>query len=175
MRKPKREPVSHIVVPNCPIQWLRFECGMPADKAPKGDLLAGNRWSATCPGCAAAVAHEPRPTYGAPESMKAYVEWANGDDSGTSSKTILAAITGYPFVQRGDVPHDPSDFGRCVRLLDRFPELRPELAKVVEKHPRWAPHVERWDEFEAMYRAAIDSKAKTAPELYAALQELAYG
>lgn len=171
----RREPRSHVVVENCPIQWLRFECGMPMDRAPKGDMLAPNRWSATCPGCKAVTDKEPRPTYGAPASMKPYVDWANGPDSGISSRTLLSAITGRSFLPYRfgpDVPHDPADFGRCVRLLDNFPELRPQLAKVAEEHPRWAGHVARWAEFEAMYRAAIESKAGTVPDLYAALQEL---
>jgi hypothetical protein len=175
-----REPVSHVLVENCPIQWLRFECGMPADRAPKGDLIAPSRWSATCPGCKAVVDQEPRPTYGAPESMRAYVEWANGGDSGISSATMLGAITGHNFLNDGrvgsyrwrpDVPHDPGDFGRCYRLLERFPELRPQLHKVAEKHPEWARLVERWAELEAMYRAAIESGADEAPELYEAIQE----
>src|SRR5690606_25893902 len=107
-----------------------------------------------------------------------YVEWANGDDSGISSLTLLSAITGVNFLDDGrhrwrpDIPHDPSDFGRCVRLLDSFPELRPQLSKVAEKHSRWAPHVERWAEFEALYRAAAASEHGNAPELFEALQEL---
>lgn len=160
----KREPVSHVIVPNCPIQWVRFECGMPADRAPKGDLLTNHRYSATCPGCKAVVDKEPRPTYGAPASMKAYVEWANGPDSGISSRTLLSAITGVNFTflhgrNYADVPHDPADFERCFRLLERFPELRPQLGKVAEEYPAWNRLVERWVELEAMYRAAIESGA----------------
>lgn len=99
------------------------------------------------------------------------IDWLMSDDTGTSSKTICAVITGssmnYP-----DVPHDPSDFGRCHRLLSLFPEWRPRLHEVAEKYPMWGPMVAAWDELTALYREESEDGAKAAPKLYARMREL---
>lgn len=150
----QRKPVSHAIAEGCPVQYLRMECGMPAKGAAKHHVIAGHRQSVTCPGCKAVVDRDIKPDYGEPASMKAYAEWACGDDSGVSSLTLLSAITGVNFRWRWrpSTPSDHWDFGRCVRLLDRFPELRPQLGKVADKHADWAGLVAAWADLEALYR-----------------------
>lgn len=86
--------------------------------------------------------------------------WWRGWDTGTSSKTIAAVLSGNAAVlqiQRGlDAPHDTSDVGRCVRLLDlaeaNGKRWRGRLADVAAVCPAWAPLVDRWPEIEAAYR-----------------------
>lgn len=87
------------------------------------------------------------------ERIKAYAEWACGDDSGVSSLTILTAITGVNFLGRWDpsTPRDRGDFGRCYRLIERFPELAPQLGKVVAAHPEWTALVGAWPKLSALY------------------------
>jgi len=102
--------------------------------------------------------------------------WLRGTGVGTSSVTIVCALTGrrhwqYRATDRGNVPHDPSDFGRCYRMLEKFPDLRAQLPEVAVLMPWWGPFVDRWDRMTAMYEAVLESGAKKAPELYEMLKK----
>jgi len=81
------------------------------------------------------------------------IEWLLSGDTGISSKTILAVMTGSKKTDSFgiDVPRDSSDFGRCYRLLQLFPEWRVRLPEVAEAYPIWSPMVAAWDELSAMY------------------------
>lgn len=78
------------------------------------------------------------------------VDWLNSRDTGTSSKTLYAAHTGT-FMEIYDVPYDPSDFGRCYRLIKSFPEVRDSVCKTTRLCPRWEPFVKNWDRFTTIY------------------------
>lgn len=79
--------------------------------------------------------------------------WIAGCDTGISSKTIFSVMTGRPFMSdfRPDIPHDPDDFGRCYRLLEKIPEWRARMPEVAEKYPAWKGLVENWEGLTAMY------------------------
>jgi hypothetical protein len=99
------------------------------------------------------------------------LEWILGCDVGTSSAALLwvlgksqdarhRAYLRLPRDRDGEVrwdadaiPHDGDDLGRCVRLLDRFPEWRWRLSEVGERLVRWRPFVARWGELEALFRS----------------------
>ena len=102
------------------------------------------------------------------------IDWLLSGDTGISSKTILAVMTrskmGEPFGP--DVPHDPSDFGRCYRLLALFPGWRARLPEVAEKFPAWGPMVLAWGELTALYEEEIKNASGKAPKLYKRMQEL---
>jgi len=102
------------------------------------------------------------------------IEWLQGKDTGISSKTIFAVMTGTvdmgPF--SGGIPYDPSDFGRCYRLLQHFPQWRARLPEVARRHPEWGPMVEAWDELTALYEQEAPNHRGTAPKLYERMQEL---
>lgn len=89
--------------------------------------------------------------------------WYRSCDTGISSKTIARVLTGE-FCENPNAPHDPSDVGRCVRLLDLAEEngedRRSRLVEVAEKVPVWAPLVPRWAEIEAAFRE--QERAETA-------------
>src|SRR5579859_3978121 len=61
------------------------------------------------------------------------VAWIVGNDSGTSSKAIVLNYYKVPADKRdlGCWPADKDDFGRCVRLLEKFPHLSLEHMKEV--------------------------------------------
>lgn len=106
--------------------------------------------------------------------MTTLLEWALGNDTGISSMTICAVMTGTPINPRfgPDVPHDPSDFGRCYRLLALFPTWRNRLPEVAERYPIWGPMVEAWDELTALYEVEALNTSGAAPLLYARMVEL---
>jgi hypothetical protein len=81
-------------------------------------------------------------------------EWVISDDTGLSSKTIWSTLTGQVLPRLwASVPWDSADFGRCYRLLMRFPEWRARLPEVAAAHSEWKPLVARWDELTALYEA----------------------
>lgn len=93
------------------------------------------------------------------------VTWLRSGDRGTSSDTIAAfMLFGYPGTLLAsrwpDAPHDTSDVGRCVRLLDiaerarlgwraRMPELFAGLPI------QWGPLRHHWPRIEAAYRRDV--------------------
>lgn len=98
-------------------------------------------------------------------------EWRDGRDTGTSSLTIWSVVTQRPNPHgRCDVPHDPSDFGRCYRLLKLFPEWISRLPDVAIKHQDWVPFVREWGKLTEMYEAALSSNS--GMEMYTFMQEL---
>lgn len=97
------------------------------------------------------------------------IAWVNNGDTGTSSLTIWSVMMGRPS-QRADIPYDPSDFGRCYRLLCIMPSWRSRLAEVATAHPKWRPFVDSWDELTALYEA--EEPSGRCPKLYERMQEL---
>jgi hypothetical protein len=66
-------------------------------------------------------------------------------------------------------PSDSSDFGRCYRLLELFPEWRPMIKKMSRKGRVWKNLVDNWDELERLYIKELPSG--NAPKLYAKMKE----
>lgn len=104
------------------------------------------------------------------DTMFKLLEWSLGNDTGASSKTMLKAAI-RP-VKGGDIPHDPSDFGRCYRLMEAVPELRSRFDLMKLNCPRLAPYLDEWDVLAALYRKGQESGTGKAPELYARLKKL---
>jgi hypothetical protein len=105
-----------------------------------------------------------------------YLAWFAGTDIGISSKVIWLTMMGMPMQLLGwprpSPPQDPSDFGRCYRLLNRFPEWRQRLPEVAEKYPAWRPMIREWEKLTEMYEHALEVQAQKAPEMYDLMQEL---
>jgi hypothetical protein len=92
-----------------------------------------------------------RPMQLVPEAL---LDWMASDDTGTSSKTIAHVLSGVPQSTpwlRGTTPSDSADFGRCVQLLQTFPEWQGRLGEVAEIYPQWRPIVFRWNELARLW------------------------
>lgn len=98
-------------------------------------------------------------------------DWLSGGDTGTSSETLWAVMT-MQNVRRYDIPYDPSDFGRCYRLLNLFPSWQSRLGEVSARFPQWAPFVQHWDELTALYEEAIKNPERNAHKLYERMKAL---
>ena len=85
------------------------------------------------------------------------MKWLRGTDVGASSKTIMLALRqdGILTDHRCAWPLDGDDFGRCHRLLERFPGWRERLPEVAARHPEtpWPKLVESWPSLTELYRA----------------------
>lgn len=103
--------------------------------------------------------------------MSKAMTWIVGPDTGISSKTIWAVMMGV-VAQTGDycIPYDPSDFGRCHRLLQIMPEWRSRLNEVASMFPEWTPLVKNWGELEALYLEELPTGR--CPKLYNRMLEL---
>jgi len=103
-----------------------------------------------------------------------YSKWVVSEDTGISSRTIWAVMmnavvgdTDYNF--RYGTPRDPDDFGRCYRLLERFPEWKTRLGEVANIFPRWTGLVREWDTLTKLYE---ESGHNYSDKLYNLMQQL---
>jgi hypothetical protein len=104
--------------------------------------------------------------------------WLASDDTGMSSRAMagrLAPLIGEraPASWITDHPHDPADFGRCVRLLEAVPGLREHLPAMADVSPVWGRLVAVWGELEALYRE--EAPSGEAPRLFERLKALTRG
>jgi len=101
-------------------------------------------------------------------------EWLTSGDTGVSSQIIFSVMSGSKWIIKDwrNWPHDNADFGRCYRLLERFPEWRDRLKEVFVAFPAWGPMVYAWPELEALYREEHPDHAGSGPKLYARMSVL---
>lgn len=94
--------------------------------------------------------------------MPKLTQWWLGVDVGLSSAAIFAVFSSLhqsdaANFSNGAVPLDSADFGRCMRLIEKFPEWRDHLNKVADAYPetKWPSIVARWDELEKLDAPAV--------------------
>lgn len=82
-------------------------------------------------------------------------EWLASGDTGISSKAIMlwlsARVTDKTW--GAGTPSDPSDLGRCLRLLDRIPEWKARIGEMAEAGGLWPTFARRWSEMEESFIA----------------------
>lgn len=98
-------------------------------------------------------------------------EWFIGPNTGMSSKSIAAHMCGADVAKYLDYPPaDPADLGRCLMLLEKFPEWKPRMPEMASVSKSWARVIPHWDEAAKMMadEVGIDwSKGKKAEKTYA--------
>lgn len=106
------------------------------------------------------------------KAIVAIAQWFADDDTGTSSQTIAVIAMGAKKVgkARMDAPHDPDDFGRCLRLVKRVPELREHFARIGKTVKAFAGILDNWDELVAIYER--DRPTGRSQDLYRRIKEL---
>lgn len=97
--------------------------------------------------------------------------WFSSDDTGLSSQYLASVLSDRGLIENNH-PHDPTDFGRCVRLLDAVPELRAKLPRLSDvKHGRvWTAIYEYWAELELLYRE--ESPSGSCPRCYNLMNQI---
>ena len=111
--------------------------------------------------------------------------WLGSYDTGMSSKYLAEQLAnaagikvswygcgGRPSAVYGVCcPEDPSDFGRCIRMLEAEPRLREYLGVMNEgSGDKWSALAKRWPELEDLYRE--EASTGQAPKLYALMKSL---
>lgn len=104
-----------------------------------------------------------------PQDIKDIAEWLVSDDCGVSSKTMAAIALGAD-KGRLNAPHDPSDFGRCYRLVKKVPAIRTAFDRIGEIEPRFAGILLNWDELCSLYER--DLHTGQSKELYLRIKAL---
>jgi hypothetical protein len=98
------------------------------------------------------------------ELHKKYLSWFLSGDTGASSETMFHVFTGLKKEKwaPGAIPIDSWDFGRCYRLLQRFPEFRKNLQKIVKMYPcsRWEYVIDIWPTLESVYERESENGTK---------------
>lgn len=106
-------------------------------------------------------------------SLTDVFKWMRGHDCGASSEAIaMHMMAGWC---DGSYPYDPSDLGRCLRLLKQFPEWKPRMREMAAYGPAWAAYVSRWDDMAACMDAEVGidwSKGRRAHKTYDLMHEL---
>ena len=104
-------------------------------------------------------------------------KWIMSNDTGISSKTIWGVMMGSITNSKDTVneffcsiPADPSDFGRCYRLLLLIPEWKTDLQKVADIFPKWQPLIDNWEKCEQLYLR--DLPTGVCGELYDFMKEI---
>lgn len=108
-------------------------------------------------------------------SNQAALQWIVGDDTGSSSEAIWSHFMGVVPAYRSSYPVDPSDFGRCARLLELVPEWRSRIVEMAQYSPEWDRLTDRWAEIHACMDAEVGidwSKGQCAPKTYALMKEI---
>lgn len=98
-----------------------------------------------------------------------HIGWVTSWDTGESSLAIYRFMSGgLGAGSNPAIPHDPSDFGRCFRLLAVEPEWRARMLEMASIKA-WAPFVLRWAELEALYQE--EAPSGSCPKLFEALKQ----
>lgn len=101
-------------------------------------------------------------------------KWLLKGQIGLSSKSMLAAHLGDTTVEINH-PYDPSDFNRCLLMLEMVPEARGSFDEIAKLSPVWARLIERWGEVEKSFIDEVGlgwSKANRAPKTYKLMKEI---
>jgi hypothetical protein len=87
------------------------------------------------------------------------MRWTSQGETGASSLTMFAVMTGNKPRYGYSYPLDGSDLGRCLKLLALIPEWRARLDEMRSAGPVWSALVDHWDELATLH-------AEDSPKLY---------
>lgn len=99
-----------------------------------------------------------KPVVKASEGM-GLTSWLASDDTGASSQYMAYVLSTPADAEKFDYnviknshPHDPDDFGRCIRLIEAVPEFADRISKMSQHGKEWAVVAANWDEWAELYR-----------------------
>lgn len=102
------------------------------------------------------------------------IRWLLSSDTGLSSTAICAHMIGEkPEDDDFSAPSDTSDLGRCLRLLDIFPEWKPRIHEMAVHGPDWAGLTKQWDTIVDLYynEGGVPlAQRERSPETYKAMK-----
>ncbi|WP_151809307.1 hypothetical protein [Acinetobacter soli] len=114
------------------------------------------------------------------ETLTKAMQWLANGQTGQSSKAMMINLLSSQSIKgASDHPWDPSDFRRCLLLLQAVPEFKEQLILMAGVSDTWAGLVERWDEIEQMLLSecfsSSDYRFTNAPKTYALMKQVIKG
>ena len=162
---PKPETPLYVHCQKCEREW--FVCWLPLPAGTVVAVLKAQRCA--CGSKKLFMNKRPKPTAeGDP------MAWLRNGDTGISSETIWSVMMGRAPGPRFEPYHplDPSDFGRCYRLLQVMPSWRARLSEGAAAYPSWAGLIEHWDQLTELYERALKTPKVPATEMYDLMKRL---
>lgn len=99
------------------------------------------------------------------------LRWLFGPNTGLSSESMCCFfLTGETPCRGAYAPGDPSDFRRCMGLLEAVPEWRKRVPELAALGGEWVGISKDWDRVEALYRK--EAPTGRCPETYALMVKL---
>lgn len=98
--------------------------------------------------------------------------WFGNGKTGASSKAMALAAAGINS-DKTDHPFDPSDFNRCLLLVEAVPEIRDHFDRIAALSTTWRRFIENWDELERVFIDEVGrdwSLGRRAPVTYERIQ-----
>lgn len=104
--------------------------------------------------------------------------WMDMRDTGASSTALAQSFLGYGYGREISTahPHDPSDLGRCLRLIKQIPGVRLAVDRLAVSNSNWARLAPRWDELAALMEEECgisgEKNGGKAPKTYQRMREI---
>ena len=102
---------------------------------------------------------------------KKILEWFATGNTGVSSKAMAFAAVGITNKQSfgNSTPSDPSDFNRCLKLVEQVPEIKHHFDKIAKLSDKWAVLISKWEIIEKSFLDEVGfdwCKGDRAPNTY---------
>jgi len=78
------------------------------------------------------------------------MNWLAHGERGISSETLAFKSIGIDH-ESGYAPSDPSDFNRCLKLVDAIPEIKLHFDSIAKISDKWKKVIDNWDKLEKMF------------------------
>lgn len=107
-------------------------------------------------------------------------DWLLGPNTGLSSEAMAYVASGIKqhsstYTRGSDYPMDPSDFNRCLLLVDKIPEIQDHFPKIAKISPEWAAIIVNWEVIKDsfVHEAGWDwSKNQQAPVTFNLMKDI---
>lgn len=99
--------------------------------------------------------------------------WLINGETGLSSKAMAAVALGVG--SDGSHPYDPDDLNRCLKLIDKIPEIKLHFDEIAQLSNTWRLMIAKWDELESLFISEVGfdwSKGDSAPKTYELMREI---
>lgn len=99
--------------------------------------------------------------------------WLINGETGLSSKAMAAVALDVG--SDGSHPYDPDDLNRCLKLIDKIPEIKQHFDEIAQLSNTWRLMIAKWDELESLFISEVGfdwSKGDSAPKTYELMREI---
>ena len=83
------------------------------------------------------------------------IDWLFSGEVGESSKSMAYVLLGKK-INYAAFPYDPSDFRRCLLMLDRIPEFKGKLSVMATQSETWEKLINSWDSIASVFFTECD-------------------